>query len=368
MKNPLLSRSAILCFSLLALNACKSTSNTNSSSETESDMSADQPNVPLSDPNFCVGTAPGGCFTLALLVPKNDYLSDLGLSIISMAGDSAKMAPLLDQACRDASAKFWLAHAKPRGIFPKPLRSSFVRKVKKMRCVLKTLDSGAQESWKPTLHPNELAMTVRLTQFDIEGSEQKVNANTLRFQQKKTLAQLQYRSVEISAGSAVSSAAATTWSMLPKLGFESHKVQGSFDRDISVNVNWDAFRRNLNSIDLSKDPGEQTQALVAFFKNARRATTAADPAGAALVLLGMGYEAFNFICGDGKARDPADETLCSYARTTVNINGDISKDLNLGTSNGYEVFRSAIINSVSAALDDIFEKGDAQIIRSVYAL
>lgn len=366
MAHRLLTHVAILGVGLLGGSGCKTGGG---SGETpSSELAAEQgsaPNAPISDSEFCADVEAGRCFTLAVLIPKSDYMSDLGLSVLSMASDTAKMAPLLNQFCRDGMSKFWFDNVKIH-VIPRPIRGGFARRLNKMRCVIKTLSSSEDENWKPTLHPNEVAMTMRLTKFAIEGSEEKINANTLRFKQNKAQALLSYRSVEISAGTAVGSIAEGQWQLLNDIGFESRKVKGTFDRDISVAVNWDAVRQNLERIDLTKSPSQQAEPLMAFFKQARNAAAASNPVGAGIVLLGMGYDVFKAVCGNGKAADPKDEPLCSYARNSVNITGDISANLNIMSSSSFETLRMAVISSFSAALDDVFEEGQGRQFRDVY--
>lgn len=316
------------------------------------------------DPNFCQDAAPGTCFTLALMIPENNFINDMGLSMLSFAAQTDRLKPFVHDACRDGLLEFFEENAK-MNFPPRPLRHNFVAKIRKLRCVIYPMRSYEDENFLPPLHPHELAITARLTKFEIEGREQKGQANAILFKRDSTAVLSSYRSPKIAAGKAVPGSSGQ-WQDMNDLGREPRKVKGSFGSDISLSVDSAVLKQQLAKIDTSKPANEQGKAIVSFFKNAQAAAMSSNPVGGAIVLIGMGYQAYKAVCGEGSSSSK-DQQLCSYTKTSVLKTDDISASLpSLLNSDQNETLRMAIVRGVQETLSDVFVHGQQKQIKQVF--
>ena len=315
------------------------------------------------DPNFCKDAPPGRCLSLYMLIPDKEMTSDLGLSMLSFAAQTGKFRPFVDAACRDGWGKFWTENVKAQ-VPPRPLRQALTAKVENFRCVIVPLKGFAEDGFKPTVAPGELALVVRLTKFDIATTQSAGQANLLVFKAGGTQALASYRSVFLGSGSAVSGGG---YEVLSGLGYDNRKTSGNFASDVKVSVDWTALKRDLAKIDTSKPAATQTAALAAFFGAAKAAVDSGQPVGAAIVLIGLGYQAYKTVCSAGSTA-AADQDLCTYAASTTMRTSEISAGLGAPTSTDMETLRGAIITSTTAILNDIFYAGDGRQIRRLYKL
>lgn len=347
----------LLPFAFLLFVACRYSSTTDGTSflNTQKDLSA-------KEKHFCDDLeANEKCFTLYLRIPKPALINDVGLSMLAMASESKVLTTFIHNACQRGIAEFYLKEFKLRMI-THVIRGAFVRQKSRARCVIQTLSRFEDESQPITLHPNERGMLVRLTQFDISGHSQQVNANVLKFDKQKTQAILKFRDASVGAGASLKGENPGTWQLLHKLGPDPKKIVSSFDDDLTLRFNEKVLNQNIKKL-TTKPANQAAEAFQSFVGNAVKSLASSDPLGGSILLLGMGFDLYKKACldEDGK-RDPE---LCGYAQQSGLKTAEIAQNISLASSQ--EQLRSAIIHLTTELIDRIFVDGDGQKIRRVFS-
>ena len=322
--------------------------------------------APGIDSKFCQGARPGSCLSLILRVPTADLIQDLGLSSLAVASTSKNMRTRLDEACKTA----WLEY-RQKGMYDTlhPLRAKFLRNVEKMRCIYLFMgEEYVQEDTK--LSDNEIALSTRLTKFEIGGEETAANIRTLGVQVKKTFVQTSFRSSFIYSGKAVSTVD-VGWQMAQGFPVAPKSYQKNIERDFSWKVDVDALKANLDKI---ATDGPAVQASITSFVTQAKAAVAnvsaigaagavAQPLGASLLMVGMGYNAYRTVCGEALDK-------CKVSSTKTSSTGTISEDLVdlVPSSDTNELYRLAVIRSIQGMLDELVMGMDAKQISQKFLI
>lgn len=303
------------------------------------------------------------CLTIYLKIPKPTMIKDVGLSLLTMAAQSQALSPLVHDACQRGIGEFYLNELKLR-MFPHVIRGAFARQKSRAQCVIVPLESFEDEKKPIVLHPNERAISVRLTQFEIEGQSSQAQLNLFKFSKKETKAHLKYRDASIGAGVNLKGEMPGKWQLLPALGPDQKQVSASFDQDIALNIDGKILERNLAKLG-QKKKNESQAGLLSFLNNATQALNQSGSIPGSFVLIGMGFDLFNQACNDPQGkRDPE---LCGYVEKSGMKTEELSQGITLPSSQNSELLRSSLIHLTSSLLDQIFVEGDGRQIRRVFS-
>lgn len=313
--------------------------------------------APRIDTGFCQNARPGSCFTLLMRVPKSEFVQDLGLSVLALGNASRSLRSRIDEACRTAFSEY-----RQRHMFDNmaPLRARFVKNVEKMRCAFVFMDDEA-DGEQQKLGPSEIALSVRMTKFEIEGDERGGSVRGIGLKLNRSKVSSSFRSVAL-FGANAEAATGHRWQTALGLGVAPLKVQKELARDISWQFDWTALGQNLEKV-AADAPGMQA-GMAAFFTQAKdQLRAAAGPGAGAIAMISVGYNAYRTLCGENR------EQCKAYANTSVLTPG-MSEDLSdlIPSSDSNELLRLAVLRSVEATLDRVFVGADAKQLSQAFLL
>ncbi len=314
------------------------------------------------DSNFCKSLDPGTCMTLVIRIPSIALVNQLGLSTLALGDQSNDMAMRMQEAC-GAAWENYQSRYKDDGL--RPLRQKFVRKISKMRCIFRTMSQeSATEDLK--LESNEIALSVRLTKFDIEGKNRSSKIGVLELAADSTSVTTEFRSIFLYGGKKVADNQGT-WVAAKGLPLGVLSSKESIDKAIKWNVSVEAVKAELGKIDFATAPAAADQATKAFFTQAKAnlasVSAATTPVGASLVLVGIGFSAYKSLCGESSER-------CVSELKTENKTEAVASGLKevVPTSDAIEAFRMALIHSVQGILNKSFETIHTTQVNQVFDL
>lgn len=325
--------------------------------------------MPKVDLGWCAKNqekSPGHCLTIILRIPKPSMIKDIGLSILALAEDSKRLNPDLYEACGAGIAQYITKYAPSRAI-PRPVLQGFARKFRYARCIVHTLDTTEDQSKSIALHPNEMAIDLRLTKFEITQVAEKLNASVLRISGASVDVKTGYRSVTVSSGTAGKLFSKPgEWLSLPALGMHPHLTASKFTQDLVFDVNMKGLKKEVENI-TTKDPKDSLEAAKSFLDQIKNTVLSQTPEGGAMVLIGMGIHAIKSLCGISQSGSP-DPELCGYTRESGLKTQEVASNIELPSSENNELLRSAIIVSVASLIEDILKNGDRRVLNDTFQL
>ena len=311
------------------------------------------------DDKFCVGVPAGNCFSLIIRIPNKDLINDIGLNALSLGSGSSNMTMRLQEACGSA----WSAYqARYRGDATHPTRKKFVQKITKMRCIFNFM-SAEYVTEDTKLADNEIGLSVRLTKFDIEGSNSATTVNALNLVMDSTTVNTTFRSVFVYGGRSLLSGG-SPWKTVDGFGYSPYTVKRKIDRSISWSFSLETLMQSLSKIDMATVTDEAVGAFInsskAMITNvlARKA-----PVTSSFVLVGIGYNTLKMICGENAEK-------CKTIKTTTkrldNANSGLA-DL-IPTAEANEAIRMGLIKSIEGVLDKFFETAKSAPLEKLFGL
>jgi len=305
---------------------------------------------PTLDSNFCKGLLPGTCLTLVLRIPKADLVQDLGLSTLALGASSRAMRSRLDEACQAA----WLDYkTKYQADKLHQWRQRLVVKTVKMRCVYQFMsEEVVLEDSK--LATNEIGFSVRLTKFNLSGSDFSGDVRSVGVQLKNTFVQGAFRNTSLFIGKDLG-AKTGGWLAVASMGVTPLDFKQAMSHDINWHVDWPTLQHTIEQV--AKQAPGASAGVSAFFSQAKSAVgqiaAAGNPAAASVLMIGMGYNAYRSLCGENAAEC---KVSASSSDMTAGVNHDLV-DL-VPSSETNELFRLAVIRTVQGVLDQIMTRAD----------
>ena len=311
------------------------------------------------DPQFCVGLAPGTCFSLILRIPTKDLISDIGLNALSLGSQSKDVATRLQEACQAAWSSYQNQYKKD---FTHATRMKFVQNIAKMRCIFNFIsEEYIIEDAK--LADNEVGISVRLTKFSIDGVNRATSINALNLATATTVVNTNFRSTYLYAGSKLSSGG-TPWQSVQGFGVAPYSVARNIDSAISWSFSLGTLMQDLSSIDLASLTDAALKSFVVNAKNMVSGTLAGkSPPTSALVLVGIGYNTLKQICGN-------DSQKCQTSTSVTSKLGGPGGTLPdfVPSSEANEAFRMGLIKSIDGILDTFFTTAATQPLEKTLGL
>ncbi len=286
-------------------------------------------------------------------IPFTDLQSDYGLTALSLTSTNPNTYQRLTEACNTAWVQFQNRY---RGDGLKPLRKQFANNVKKMRCIYNFFSSEYVTEDLP-LGDNELAISLRLSKFAIDGRNTATTVNALTLKADSTDVTVDYRNVFAYSGKKVVNGTGT-WSTVQNLTNPSYQVRRKLGASISWNFDLAALQTSLGTIDVSTITEPALKDFILKSKDTVK-TALSGGAGGSIALLGMGYQAVKAICGEGGSG-------CKVEKQSTAILNEQNASLTTFVPNSAvnEVVRLSLIKSIEGLLDSYFETADSKAVRS----
>ncbi len=313
------------------------------------------------DQNFCKNQKPGTCFTLVLRVPTSELVQDLGLSVLALGNSSKAMRVRMDEACRTAWSEY-----RQKYLFDNfhPLRRDFVKGIEKMRCIFLFMgEEVATENLK--LAKNEVALSARLTKFELLTSEISANARSLGGTLLSKAVQTQFRSVSLYSGSELGSSS-SGWQIGEGLGVAPLRAEGTMERKIQWNIDTSALQESL--LGLAANTEASKTAVSSFLKQAKDqieiiASSSQNPLSGSFLLVGMGYNAFRSLCGE-------DRQYCKLSSSQSSSTEVVQTDLAdlVPSSDTNELLRLALIRSIQGVLDESLSQLNPEQVKANFGI
>ncbi len=307
------------------------------------------------DKKFCDKEAPGSCFTLVLRIPFTDLNSDYGLTALSLTSTNPNTNLRLTEACSTAWVQF-LSQYQSNSL--KPLRKEFANKIKKMRCIYNFFSSEYVAEDLP-LGDNEIAISMRLSKFAIEGTNTTSSVNALTLKADSTKVAMSYRNLFAFKGKNIKDGKGE-WGSIPNFTKPSYQMSKKIGQTISWTFSLPTLQESLGKIDVASITEPSVKDFVIKSKETVQQILAGNNALAgSITMLGMGYQAVKAICGEGGAG-------CKVTKEDSSILNDQNAGLTTFVPNSAvnEVVRLALITSIQGLLDSYFEGADPKDVRT----
>ncbi|MBM4253505.1 MAG: hypothetical protein FJ146_16170 [Deltaproteobacteria bacterium] len=310
------------------------------------------------DRNFCKGMEAGSCFTLLMRIPREDLIQDLGLATLAVGAESRSFRAKLEESCQTAWTDYRQKHLNSA---IRPLRNSLAQKIKKMRCVFLFMgEEVAAENLK--LAPNEIAVSVRLTKFDINANTKGAQVRGIGLNLTSIDAVTDYRSAFLYSGEDVRKDHAG-WTMAEGLGVNPIRLKARLEKDVTWAIDPGAILENLDKITQTEAGADDR--LKSFLDQARGALTAVrsleNPIQSSIAVVTIGYNAVRGLCGEDMAK-------CKVTNNdelrTPSIKDDLS-DL-VPSSETNELLRLAMIRSIQGVLDSVLTDAKADQLKAKF--
>jgi hypothetical protein len=310
------------------------------------------------DRNFCKGMDPGSCFTLLLRIPREDLIQDLGLATLAVGAESRSFRAKLEESCQTAWTDYRQKHLASA---LRPLRNSLAQKIKKMRCVFLFMgEEVAQENFK--LSDNEIALSVRLTKFDISANTKGAQIRGIGLNLTSIDSVTDYRSAFLYSGEAVRKDNAG-WTMAEGLGVNPIRLKARLDKDINWAIDPGAIIENLDKITQTEAGADDR--VKSFLDQAKTALTAIkgleNPVQSSIAIVTIGYNAVRGLCGEDMSKC---KVTNSDEQRTPSIKDDLS-DL-VPSSETNELLRLAMIRSIQGVLDSVLTDAKADQLKAKF--
>jgi hypothetical protein len=283
-------------------------------------------------------------------------VKDLGLSAFAMASRTTAFHIRNEEACTTAFNDYKKTYEKSPF---NPKRRMWVNKVKDFQCVFAFFSKEYLRE-DANLPRGQLGASVRMTGFNIEGASTAGEVHSFKVGVESTKVKVSYRN-------AFYFGEGSQWQSAKGMGVAPRAAVKSLAREFSWQIDPPKVSEALDQIDLTNASSETDQAAKSFFTGAKDLVTetlsAKTPFGPALLLVGVGYQAWSEICGKS-----AQKCHISQKHSDKTVDLAASAQEIAPTSQANELFRLAIIKGVQATLDSLFENSPGEELTEVYGL
>ena len=199
------------------------------------------------------------------------------------------------------------------------------------------------------LSDNEIAFSVRLSKFAVNGTNTNGQLGQVGVQMNQLTAVMDVRSASIYNGSLINEAL-KGWHPVEGLGMVPYSIKSNLKRDIHWRIDGQKIFAAITN--LAANPANAISSIKSFYDQTQKTLnalkTSSNPAEAGFVLLGVGYHAIQGICQEKPENCKAER---STEDKTSSINAEMSDAV--PSSETAELFRLAVGRSVQGIFDHI---------------